>query len=83
MRNVLWEYTIDQVNLFYEAGQENVQQEFLNNTFAVRVGMNADAKQWKDFISSFKVMKQKPKAFTKTDALELMRLSKSKKNKKR
>jgi hypothetical protein len=71
---------LDQVTLFYRVGQDNVRRESLNEAFAVRFGVNADNKQWKEFIKMMSPRKDedKPRPFTKTDAARLSRLLKGK-----
>ena len=80
LNSILWEYTIDQVMLFYKVGQDNVRREFLDEAFAVRFGVNADDKQWKNFLMmmSPRIKNNKPRPFTKTDAARLDRLLRGK-----
>jgi len=46
----LHRYTIDQIKLFAKAAVSNKRQEMADMALAARIGVNADQKQWKEFI---------------------------------
>lgn len=50
--DVLWEYTMDEIAIFYGACQRLASQEIVRDAMAVRVGNNADKQQFGQFVDN-------------------------------
>jgi hypothetical protein len=68
-KDLLNEYTIDQVTLFYKMARKAQKQELADLAYAVRVAFGADQNDWRKFLKAMGISDEPEEKEQNIDAL--------------